>query len=110
MVKIKEDYMMSASEKTEYDRVNALPRKASGRVDSIINPNPNTRPVFICMYTPKYGATATGGKLFALEEICTRYPDYTEAMLIVDLVIKRVKSERKNLNPFWTCAVASWKN
>jgi len=30
---------MNAREKADYDRVNALPRKLSGRVDFIINPN-----------------------------------------------------------------------
>ncbi|GAA3989764.1 hypothetical protein [Mucilaginibacter dorajii] len=38
MVKIKEGYMMSASEKAEYERVNALPRKLSGRVDFYYKP------------------------------------------------------------------------
>jgi hypothetical protein len=33
MVKIKEGYVMTASENAEYDRMNALPRKTFGRVD-----------------------------------------------------------------------------
>ncbi|MES2274966.1 MAG: hypothetical protein V4592_03010 [Bacteroidota bacterium] len=38
MVKIKEGYVMTASEKAEYDRMNALPRKTSGRVDYYFKP------------------------------------------------------------------------
>jgi len=38
MVKIKEGYVMTASEKAEYDRANALPRKLSGRVDYYFKP------------------------------------------------------------------------
>jgi hypothetical protein len=38
MVKIKEGYVMSANEKAEYDRMNALPRKTSGRVDYYFKP------------------------------------------------------------------------
>lgn len=38
MVKIKEGYVMSAKEREEYERQNALPRKASGRVDYYFKP------------------------------------------------------------------------
>jgi len=35
MVKIKEGYVMTASEKAEFDRVNALPRRQEGRIITI---------------------------------------------------------------------------
>lgn len=38
MVKIKEGYQFSPKEQAEYDRVDALPRKASGRVDYFFKP------------------------------------------------------------------------
>jgi hypothetical protein len=38
MVKIKEGYVMTAREKAEFDRVNALPRKKEGRVDFYYKP------------------------------------------------------------------------
>jgi hypothetical protein len=38
MVKIKDGYVQSASERAEYEQQNALPRKASGRVDYYFTP------------------------------------------------------------------------
>jgi hypothetical protein len=38
MVKLKEGYIMTAREKAEFDRVNALPRKTAGRVDYYYKP------------------------------------------------------------------------
>lgn len=38
MVKIKEGYIMNPREKAEFDRLNALPRKISGRVDYYFKP------------------------------------------------------------------------
>jgi hypothetical protein len=38
MVKIKQGYVMNASEKAEFDRINALPRKKEGRVDFYYKP------------------------------------------------------------------------
>jgi hypothetical protein len=38
-------------------------------------------------------------KLFALEEIRLRYPDYTESMLLTDLQIKSHKTKRKKHKP-----------
>lgn len=38
MVKIKEGYVMSFTERREYDRLNALPRKTDGRVDYYFKP------------------------------------------------------------------------
>lgn len=38
-------------------------------------------------------------KLFALQEIRLKYPDYTEAMLLADLHIKKKKEKRKKYKP-----------
>jgi hypothetical protein len=38
MVKIKEGYVLNPREQADYDRVNALPRKTSGRVDYYFKP------------------------------------------------------------------------
>jgi hypothetical protein len=47
MVKIKEGYVMSAAEKAEYDRVNALPASHQDGWIITISPKPNTRHGFI---------------------------------------------------------------
>jgi len=51
MVKIKEGYVMNAREKAEFDRVNALPRKPSGRVDFYYKPQTKYPPrIYLFMH------------------------------------------------------------
>jgi hypothetical protein len=51
MVKIKEGYVMSPREKSEFDRVNALPRKLSGRVDFYFKPQTKYPPrIYVYMH------------------------------------------------------------
>ncbi len=51
MVKIKEGYVMSPREKAEFDRVNALPRKLSGRVDFYFKPQTKYPPrIYLFMH------------------------------------------------------------
>jgi len=51
MVKIKEGYVMNAREKAEFDRVNALPRKTSRRVDFYYKPQTKYPPrIYLFMH------------------------------------------------------------
>jgi len=51
MIKIKEGYVLTASEKAEYDRMNALPRKTSGRVDYYYKPQTKYPPrIYVFMH------------------------------------------------------------
>jgi hypothetical protein len=51
MVKIKEGYVMNAREQAEFDRVNALPRKTSGRVDFYYKPQTKYPPrIYLFMH------------------------------------------------------------
>ncbi|QEM06185.1 hypothetical protein DIU31_022685 [Mucilaginibacter rubeus] len=51
MVKIKEGYIMTAREKAEFDRVNALPRKTAGRVDYYYKPQTKYPPrIYVYMH------------------------------------------------------------
>jgi hypothetical protein len=51
MVKIKEGYVFSAKEKAEFDRENALPRKASGKVDYYFKPQTKYPPrIYVFMH------------------------------------------------------------
>ncbi|MDB5086759.1 MAG: hypothetical protein JWR09_753 [Mucilaginibacter sp.] len=51
MVKIKESYVMSPREKAEFDRLNALPRKVSGRVDYCFKPQTKYPPrIYVYMH------------------------------------------------------------
>ncbi|EHQ30974.1 hypothetical protein [Mucilaginibacter paludis] len=51
MVKIKEGYVMSLREREEYERQNALPRKASGRVDYYFKPQTKYPPrIYVYMH------------------------------------------------------------
>jgi hypothetical protein len=51
MVKINEGYVMNAREKAEFDRVNGLPRKTSGRVDFYYKPQTKYPPrIYLFMH------------------------------------------------------------
>lgn len=51
MVKIKEGYVMNPREQAEFDRVNALPRKASGKVDYYFKPQTKYPPrIYVFMH------------------------------------------------------------
>ncbi|CAM3931091.1 hypothetical protein MUGA111182_17855 [Mucilaginibacter galii] len=51
MVKIKEGYVMTPREQVEYDRMNALPRKTSGRVDYYFKPQTKYPPrIYVFMH------------------------------------------------------------
>ncbi|MFC0513102.1 hypothetical protein ACFFGT_02785 [Mucilaginibacter angelicae] len=51
MVKIKDGYVMSSCEKTEFDRMNTLPRKTSGRVDYYFKPQTKYPPrIYVFMH------------------------------------------------------------
>ena len=51
MVKLKEGYVMNAREKEEFDRVDALPRKLSGRVDFYYKPQTKYPPrIYLFMH------------------------------------------------------------
>jgi hypothetical protein len=51
MVKIKEGYVMNVRERAEYERVNALPRKKSGKVDYYFKPQTKYPPrIYVFMH------------------------------------------------------------
>jgi hypothetical protein len=51
MVKIKEGYVMNPREQAEYDRVNALPRKTTGKVDYYFKPQSKYPPrIYVFMH------------------------------------------------------------
>jgi hypothetical protein len=51
MVKIKEGYVMTPPEKQEFERVNTLPRKTSGRVDYYYKPQTKYPPrIYVYMH------------------------------------------------------------
>jgi hypothetical protein len=57
MVKIKQGYEMNASEKAEFDRVNALPRKKEGRVDFYYKPQTKYLPrIYMYMHAEIWSA------------------------------------------------------